>query len=70
MSQVIENFSQGDADKLFYGEEITVRHGIAKGDYGSSSRDKNETSTYVAPRGMAILGHDLQWRGHHSGVSH
>lgn len=70
MAKTTKVLSQGDADQLFYGEEIIVRHGIAKGDFGSSSADRNERSTYSAPFGMAILSHDIQWSGHHSSASH
>lgn len=70
MIKKVESFSQGDADALYYGEEIIVRHSIAKGDFGSSSADRNERSTYSAPFGMAILSHDIYWSGHHSSASH
>ena len=70
MAKKVETFTQGDANKLFYGQEVIVHHGIAKGDYGSSSADRNELSTYSAPHGVAILSHDLQWKGHHSSASH
>lgn len=70
MVKKVEVLSQGDANLLFYGEEVIVHHSIAQGDFGSSSADRDERSTYSAPFGMAILSHDIQWSGHHSSASH
>lgn len=70
MTENVKVLSQGDADLLFYGEEVIVSHSIASGDFGSSSADRNEMSTYSAPFGVAILSHDIQWSGHHSSASH
>lgn len=66
----VGKLSQGDANSLFYGEEVIIRHGIAEGDFGSKSADRNERSIYAAPFGMAVLSHDIHWSGHHSSASH
>lgn len=62
--------NQQIVSELRYGEEFQVVHDIAKGDFGSSSKDRNELSEFTAPTGIAIIGHDIKWSGHHSSASH
>lgn len=53
-----------------YGDRIQLRYGIADMRIGSQDADRRGTSTYTAPAGFVILGHEIFRRGHHSGVSH
>lgn len=68
--EIMTALTQQIVDELRYGEEFQVTHDIAQGDFGSSSKDRNETSEFTAPTGLAIIGHNINWSGHHSSASH
>lgn len=64
------HLTQEIANQLNIGETFQIRFTIAKGDFGSSSKDRSEISTYTAPTGIVILGHSIEKTGHHSSASY
>ena len=57
-------------DEVSYSQTTEVLVGIADVRLRMRDSDLSEQTEYTAPRGFAILGHEIHQYGHHSGVSH
>lgn len=59
-----------DLEQAHHGDAVEVHFDIANVRIGSRDADRSGSTTYTAPTGFTILGHEIHRQGFHSGVSH